>query len=223
METEEGFSQKIAAHLPLRERAALREAIEEAYRDACHAFDVEAGADMQLFGFTVYKYVAHRIRRAIEAQPDLELSVVHQSTGAFRIRAGELLVAPYSCGRHAPTDPWREFPGNDRGAGLLADLNCGQFELFCGFDEQPVALVLAHYGSPTSGLVAVYLKRPIAQYGGQISAWDYVEELPAAAGSAIDQTHRQRNDVLPGPTTVVRPTMLPFRRPLSDITEPGNA
>ncbi|MES3035950.1 MAG: hypothetical protein V4813_18245 [Gemmatimonadota bacterium] len=200
--------------LPRTVRDLLVAAMDSAHRDAGLRFDVDAGSDAQLYGFMVYKFVAHQVSRAIEEDPSLPIRVVGGTSGAFRLRAGRFLLAPYSCGRHAPDDPTGQFPSNDKGAGLLADINAGQGELFAGMVNADIAVVLGHYGNWESGLEAVFLKVPIAQRDGQISEWDYVEEVfrlggTAAAGAPTPPT---TPPVLPPPAVVVRPNVLPFKR-----------
>lgn len=212
--------------VPANVRRALVQALDAAYRDAGRHFDLEAGADMQWFGFTVFKFVAHQIRRLVDLDPTLGLAVLGGTSGAFRLQAGSFIVAPYSCGRRIPDDPWTAFPTNNNGAGLLADMNCGQGDLFLGeADGDQVAMILGHYGSPETGLEAVFFKKPVAQTGGQISRWGYVEPIFTLGGSGTGTVTltptapagptsgtSTRGTVLPGPTPVVRPTVLPFKR-----------
>ncbi|WP_310568611.1 hypothetical protein [Gemmatimonas sp.] len=212
--------------MPAHVRGVLVQALDVAYRDAGRLFDLEAGADLQWFGFTVFKFVAHQIRRVLDQDSTLGLTVVGGTTGAFRLQAGSFIVAPYACGRRIPDNPWTAFPSNNNGAGMLADINCGQIELFSGEVEgDQVAIVLGHYGSPETGLEAVFLKKPVAQTGGQISRWGYIEPIFKLGGSGTatvlltptapvgqEGGASVRRAVLPGPTSVGRPTMLPFKR-----------
>lgn len=202
----------LSTYLPLTTREALRVAIDAAYVDAGRHFEPDAGADMQLFGFTVFKYVAHQVRRLVEADPSLGLSVMGSTTGAFRLKAGPLIIAPYSCGHSSPTDPSTEFPGNDKGAGLLANINSGQIEIFDELDESPTAVVLAHYGNPTTGLEAVFLKKPVSQTNGRISRWGHIERVFQIGDAKAAATEPVRETVLPAPAPVKRPTVLPFRK-----------
>ena len=182
----------------------LVDALDQAYRDVGAMFDPEKGCNMLWFGITVWLFAVHRVREALAADPSLGLTVVSGESGQFRIACGPFLLSTYGCGYHAPTDPWTAFPRNDKGAGLLSDINTGQFTLpLPGLPEEPTALVLAHYGHFDRGLEAVYIKLPSAQTHGRISAWGYVEELWRADGaldieSATPPTPRPPSPAGPG-------------------------
>lgn len=193
-------------------RAAVVAAVDAAYADAGKQFDPGSGGDMQLFGFTVFKYVSHRIRLVADKDPTMGITILGNATGAFRFKVGPFIVAPYSCGYRKPTDPWAEFPGNDRGAGFLSEINIGQFEIFPEFETSPVALVLGHYGNPDGGLEALFVKKPVAQTQGRISRWGYVEPLYQIGNRMTGDPERGRDQVLPGPTKITRPTILPFKK-----------
>lgn len=215
----------LCIHLPSATRQALHAAIDVAYRDAGKHFDPEAGSDMQHFGFSVFKFVAYQIRKAVEADPALGLSVIGSSTGAFRLRVGPFVLVPYACGYRNPDDPWTEFPGNDRGAGLLAEINGGQLDLFGESDDvAPTAMVLGHYGNPESGVEAIFLKKPTAQTHGRISEWGYVEPMYQMGFDSATEAPREtpRSPVLPGPAKVTRPRVLPFKKnPAADSETEG--
>ena len=217
------LQQDLLTHLPLATRQALYTAADAAYQDAGRQFDPDIGADMQLFGFTLFKYIGHQIRTAAEADPSLGISILGSSTGAFRFKAGPFVVAPYSCGHQAPRDPWTEFPGNDKGAGLLSEINTGQLEIFREFDVAPVAIVLGHYGNPDGGLEALFLKMPMAHTHGRISRWGYVEPLYQIGGTRVAPAREAtRSPVLPGPAQVTRLTVLPFKKkPAQDSETEG--
>lgn len=200
----------LAVLLPPTVRQMLISAIDAAYRNAGSRFDPDVGCNSQWFGFTVFQFVAHEIAQALEAASSVDVVVIGSATGAFRLRVGPFVIAPYRCGVWMPDDPWKAFPSNHNGAGLLVDLNSGQLEMFAGSDDDQVGIVLGHYGNPESGLEAVYLKKPIAKTNGQISEWEYVEELFRIDGNTL--TAPAAAPVLPPPATVVRPTVLPFKR-----------
>lgn len=217
------LAQDLLTHLPPAARQMLHAAIDAAYRDAGKHFDPDAGADMQLFGFTIFKFVAHQIRKAVDADPTLGITVIGSSTGAFRLQVGPFVVAPYACGYRTTDDPWEQFPSNDKGAGLLAETNSGQIEIFPQFDESPTAIVIGHYGHPDSGLAAIYLKKPTAQTNGRISRWGYVEPVYQMGSGTSAAPEAPRSPVLPGPAKVVRPTVLPFKRKPAQDTETERA
>lgn len=210
---DEQLQHDLAIALPPATRQVLVRALDVAYRDAGQCFNLEAGCDAQWFGFTIFKFVAHQIAKALTEDPSLDIEVIGSGTGAFRLRVGAFVIAPYRCGPLRPQDPWQEFPSNHNGAGLLVDLNSGQIEMFAGFDDDQIGLVLGHYGNWDTGLAAVYLKKPISKTNGQISEWAYVEEVFRLGGDALPApAEAPRTPVLPPPATVVRPKVLPFKR-----------
>lgn len=219
------LQQDLAAYMPPATRQALQQALNAAYRDAGKHFDIEAGSDPQLFGFMVFKFVAHQIRKVVDADPTLDIEVVGSSTGAFRLRVGPFIVAPYACGRCAPSDPWLEFPGNHNGAGLLVDVNAGQLEIFAGYGDDQTGIVLGHYGNWDTGLEAIFLKKPISKANGQISEWGYVEEIfrIGSNGATAPAPTSPPAPLLPQPAAVVRPKVLPFKRKPQQGTDSGGA
>lgn len=203
----------LSRFLPTTARLVLHAGLDAAYRDAGRHFDPEAGSNMQLFGFTIFTFVVYQLRLAIEADPSLGLTVVNGAGGAFRLQAGPFLIGPYACGNRSPDDPWSQFPSNDKGAGWLAEINSGQMDLFAAPGDPHVGIVLGHYGNPEGGLEAVFLKQPIAQSGGRISRWGYVEPIyEIGSGGAEIAPEAPLPPVLPGPATVVRPKVLPFKK-----------
>lgn len=195
-------------------REAFQISLDRAYRDAGSRFDATVGCDAQWFGWNVWKFAEHQLKKIL---PDQTLGLRDASEGGqFRIGFGPFVMATYACGHSMPDDPWKEFPNNDKGAGFLSDINTGQWSLrIDGFAEQPgVAIVLAHYGNQENGLEALYIKRPCAQTAGRISEWSYVEELWRIGGHSGGSTApRPTEPLLPGPVKIGTPT-LPFRRPI---------
>jgi hypothetical protein len=185
-------------------RQAIRDAMDQAHRDAGRHFDPGAGSDPQLHGFTVYKFGRHRLTCVVSSDGTLGLRIA-TAKGQFRLGFGRFIMTPYTCGLSAPVDPWTEFPNNDDGAGLLTDVNTGQHRLdLTGEGEEPtMAIVLAHYGNWDTGLEALYLKVPSAQSNGRITAWSYVEELWRIDGTVA----RPTSPDLPRPVSPERPKL----------------
>lgn len=222
----------LAQHLPPRTRRVLHAAVDRAYADAGQRWSPDAGCNAMWFGFTTFTFVAHRIREAADADPTLGVTVLGGASGAFRLKAGPYLIAPYGCGFSRPEDPRTHFPNNDKGAGLLADINLDQLEIFPQFETAPTALVLAHYGNYERGLEALYLKEPRGATQGRIDRWGYIEPIYEAGsgdarvvptvGPSGGPPAGPRPAVLPGPATVVRPTVLPFKKkPAQDTGAEG--
>ena len=103
---DEQVRRDLLTHVPLTVRRVLCGALDAAYRDAGARFDPDVGSDMQLFGFTVYKFAVFRLKVAIDADPTLGIAPLGGGSGAFRLAAGPLVLSPYSCGNRAPADPW---------------------------------------------------------------------------------------------------------------------
>lgn len=217
---DEHLQHDLATLLPPATRAVLLGAMDVAYRDAGKRFDPDAGCDAQWFGFTIFKFVSAQIGKALECDPSIDLAVIGSGTGAFRLRVGHFVIAPYRCGTWGTEDPWTTFPSNQNGAGILVDLNSGQIEMFAGYGDDQTGIVLGHYGNWDTGLEAVYLKKPISKSNGQISEWEYVEEIFRLGGGALPApVEPPRTPVLPPPATVVRPKVLPFKRKAQHGTE----
>jgi len=213
------MQQDLAHHLPPQTRQVLHAAADRAYADAGARWSPEVGTNPMWYGMTTWTFVTHRIREAADADPSLGIEVLGGMSGAFRFKVGPYLIAPYGCGYRKPDDPRQHFPNNDKGAGLLAEINLDQFDFFPRFDALPIALVLAHYGNYDSGLEALYLKEPRGVSQGRIDLWGYVEplyEMGSSDARVLPTTTvpaaAPRQAVLPGPAKVVRPTVLPFKQ-----------
>lgn len=158
---------------PLRIKA-LVEAHLEAYGRAVLHNSPGDGWDSQMFGFTIYKYVEHRLRR-LPTDPNLgfELRSEHP---AFRLGLGPFTLAAYCCGKSADDDINESFPNNEHGAPSLVDLNQYSLDLD---DPRPVprALVLAHFGNAVTGLEALYLAAPSSKSENRIDGWSYTKLL----------------------------------------------
>jgi hypothetical protein len=191
-------------------RCAIVAAMDTAYRNAGSRYDPTVGSDPQLQGFTIYKFGMKELSRVV-ADPAYGIRNA-SSGGQFRLGFGPFLMTPYGCGHSAPDDPWKHFPNNDQGAGMLSDINTGQLSLGDGFgDEALMAVVLAHYGNPDAGLEALYLKVPMDKENGRISAWSYVEPLWRIGGEA---TRPSSSPDLPRPV-VVAPPVLTLKKPIT--------
>ena len=209
---QEKLKQELTKHFLPAAREVVLQAMDAAYRNVGAMWNPESGCDMQWFGFTVWKFAVHEIRKAIEADASVGISVLGSGVGAFRLSVGPLVISPYSCGYRAPVDAWASFPNNDKGAGLLSDINSGQTEFVPLLPVLPAdltALVLAHYGNYEDGLEALFVKCPIESSNGRITRWGYIEEL-WRVGSAQRTTPVQA--VLPGPAKIERPGVLPFKK-----------
>lgn len=212
------MQESLAEHLSPQARLALHAAVDRAYADAGQAWRPEAGCNLMWYGLTTWTFVTHRIREAADADPSLGIEVLGGMSGAFRMKIGPFMIAPYGCGYRKPEDPRQHFPNNDKGAGLLAEINLDQLDFFPRFTSAPTALVLAHYGNHESGLEALYLKEPRGVSQGRIDRWGYVEPLyeigsgesRVVPGVAADVASPM--PILPGPVKVARPTVLPFRK-----------
>ncbi len=210
--------ENLAQHLSTPARQILYAAVDQAYADAGKLWRPEAGCTLMWYGLTTWTFVTHRIREAAEADPSLGIEILGGMSGAFRMKIGPYLIAPYGCGYRKPEDPRQHFPNNDKGAGLLAEINLDQLDFFPQFSSAPTALVLAHYGNHEGGLEALYLKEPRGVSMGRIDRWGYVEPLyeigsgAARVVPAADSDGASPLPVLPGPVKVVRPTVLPFRK-----------
>jgi len=221
MESEQAvkLAQDLKLHFPESARLAVRMAMHTAYRDAGRMWDLTAGCDMQWFGFTVWKFAVHQIRSVIERDPNLGIRVVPSGVGAFRVALGPMVMSPYGCGYSVPSDPWTQFPNNDKGAGLLSDVNMYQLDIFPDIPGSPTALVLAHYGNPERGLEALYVKMPTESSNGRITRSGYVEEIAAIGERTYDVEPSFKETKFPAAAKIERPVTLPFRKP---VTQEGS-
>jgi hypothetical protein len=177
---------------------ALVEAHRSAYDRAALHHSPEDGADAQLFGFTNYKYITHRL---VQLPPRLELGFELRSAHpALRLGLGPFTLGSYPCGSSGDQDIWESFPNNDAGAPALADLN--QLCLALDFSQAvPRALVLAHFGNPEHGLEAIHLAAPGSKEDGRISGWSWTRELWRCSRSDSAEPSLLRPD-LPRPVRI---------------------
>ena len=177
---------------------ALVDAHRTAYDRAALHYSPDDGADTQLFGFTNYKYIKHRLLK-LPRCPDLglELRSAHPS---FRLGLGPFTLASYPCGQSGEQSIEDSFPNNEAGAPALADLN--QLCLELDFSQAvPRALVLAHFGNPEHGLEALHLAAPGSKEDGRISAWSWTRELWRWSGSDAAEPTSSKPD-LPRPAHI---------------------
>ncbi len=171
---------------------ALVDAHRTAYARAALHYSPEDGADMQLFGFTNYKYIKHRLLKLPRCSDlGLQLRSAHPS---FRLGLGPFTLASYPCGHSGEQSIEDSFPNNEAGAPALADLN--QLCLELDFSQAvPRALVLAHFGNPEHGLEALHLAAPGSKEDGRISAWSWTRELWRWSGSESAEPAPPRPDL----------------------------
>lgn len=178
---------------------ALVEAHRTAYDRAVLHFSPEDGADAQLFGFTNYKYIKHRLEQLPKKRPELGIEL-RSASQCFRLGVGPFTLASYPCGSSSDQDIHESFPNNEHGAPALVDLN--QLCLELDFDiAVPRALVLAHLGNPSNGLEALYLTVPGSKEDGRISGWSWARELWRWSGSDAAEPTPPRPD-LPRPVHI---------------------
>lgn len=198
---------EVEAFFPTSCVDALVDAHREAYDRAAIHHSPEDGADAQLFGFTNYKYIAHRLVR-LPQRLDLgvELKSAHP---CLRLAVGPFTIASYPCGSSGEQDINESFPNNEAGAPAMFDLN--QLCLNLDFSETvPRALILAHFGNPEHGLEALYLAAPGSKDDGRISSWSWHKELWRWNGAGTEPA--QMPD-LPRPAPIA-PAALTLKIPL---------
>lgn len=161
------------AHFTAERRATLLTLTREAYERALICYSEEDGGDRQLFGFTLFKYVAKRLTRLASREGSgFEL----RSGSPLRVGVGPFTLAAYSCGSSGDQPISESFPNNENGAPQLVDLNQFCLDLDTA-STTPRALVLAHLGNPYHGLEALHLAFPASKEGNRISAWSFTDQL----------------------------------------------
>lgn len=152
-------------------------ALNEGYEVACENFRPEKGSRSLTFGVDVWAFGTFHLE-AVAEEAGFELDTEEHDHRTTLQRDG-LYLNCYRVGTSADQNIWECFPNNRNSAPRLAKNNL-QFEIFANDQptgDEPVDLVLAHFGNPNAGLDAVYLCVPIAANQNQISQWGYAKLL----------------------------------------------
>lgn len=185
-------------------------ALKRAYLTASELHDPDRGSDETTFGFSLYKFAVHELRKAAEATKT-QLRVI-SSVPVFRLAVGEFELACHRVGRNARQDIHSSLPNNDGAACTMVEQQLwlpGMAEVF----DLPKArkLVIAHLGNPEDGLGAIYLCIAGRTDGERITSWAYTHEIwhadsdDATAAAATPAPDRPADEVIPQPMVRKKP------------------
>ena len=149
------------------------------YRYAQLAHLPDAGSNDATFGFNLYWFNVRQFSEVTRSER-VGFKVLSERP-EFRMRVGRFIVACHRVGSEA-TDPITHcFPRNPNGPGRLAAQNAIQLCLDLPIEDDPSVptnVIVAHMGSSSEGLQAVYLAVPAGTSdGGRVNEWRYTKLL----------------------------------------------
>lgn len=151
-------------------------ALKRAYATACELHDPDRGSDETTFGFNLYKFAVHELRK--EARLKTTVLRVISAGPVFRLAVGEFELACHRVGRSARQDIRSSLPNNDGAACTMVE------EQLClpGMEDSydlPKArkVVIAHLGNAEDGLGAIYLCIAGHTDGERITSWAYTRPI----------------------------------------------
>lgn len=185
-------------------------ALKRAYLTASELHDPERGSNETTFGFNLYQFAVHELRKAAGAT-NTPLRII-SSGPIFRLAIGEFELACHRVGRNARQDIHSSLPNNDGAACTMVEQQlwlAGMAEVF----DLPKArkLVIAHLGNPDDGLGAIYLCIAGRADGERITSWAYTHQIwhadseDAIAPTSVPTSDKPADEVIPQPTVRKKP------------------